>query len=157
MIKSELYSISAGVFAKILFSDFSRHYMLFGLIVGLALIILSFIDIRWFIILLMVLFIIIPMLVSYLYIWHCLKPEVRWSVLQKYIIVDGNGIQIVYDDDKCQQLEWNVFSKCKLTDKYYIFTFSKSKYLYFVVPVDSIADIHSYIPKQIDLQIPETE
>lgn len=149
MIVSESYSIPTAKYVKILFSDILSNYLFGILAVVMLLIILMVIDIRWFFVLLMAIFIIFPMLVAYLYIWHCFKPETRLSLMSKYLEITERKITLVFDAEKQTELYWNEFIECRLTKEYYIFTFKKSKYLYFMIPVNDIGDIKCVIPSNI--------
>lgn len=53
-------------------------------------------DIRWFMVALMVLFIIIPMGLSFLYFYSLLSPELRHSLLPKKVAVTPLGLRITY-------------------------------------------------------------
>ena len=152
MIVSEIYSIPTGKYVKILFGDILNNYLVWIIGVIVALIIFTVLDIRWFFVLLMAIFIIFPMLVSYLYIWHCFKPETSLSLLSKYLEIDDNEIKLVFENEKQSTLAWNEFLRCRKTKEYYIFTFKKSKYLYFIVPVDVIEGFDSVIPNNITVE-----
>lgn len=60
-------------------------------------------DERWMLVALMLLFIVMPMAMSFLYTYYMLTPEARRSVLRKrVVIVPGNYLRLEYlpDDDK---------------------------------------------------------
>lgn len=53
-------------------------------------------DLRWAIVALMVIFIVLPMLLSLLYFWHMLAPELRLSLLPHRAEISAEGLRIVY-------------------------------------------------------------
>jgi len=53
-------------------------------------------DLRWAMVALMVIFIVLPMLLSLLYFWHMLAPEVRLSLLPHTAEISREGIRILY-------------------------------------------------------------
>ena len=152
MIVSEIYSIPTGKYVKVLFLDIFNNYLIWILSVFVALIFITIFDIRWFFVLLMAVFIVSPMIVSYLYIWHCFKPEMRLSILSKYIQISTDGINLVFDDEKQTFLSWNQFGKCRITKDMYIFTFKKSKYLYFLIPMGAVGDFKEIVLVDIVVQ-----
>ena len=134
MIRLESHKITSAEYLKILYGHIVEDYWFLIALVALTMIV----DIRWLIVTLMCVFVVVPMIMSYLYIWHAMKPLVRLSILPKSVVIDDLAITIEPADEvRLSQLvlPFTDFSRYRITDKYLLLTFSQSKYLFFVVPL----------------------
>lgn len=138
MIRLESHKITSAEYLKILYGHIAEDYWFLIALVALTMIVMSAVDIRWLIVTLMCVFVVVPMIMSYLYIWHAMKPLVRLSILPKGVVIDDLAITIEPADEvRLSQLvlPFTDFSRYRITDKYLLLTFSQSKYLFFVVPL----------------------
>ena len=138
MIRLESHKITSAEYLKILYGHIAEDYWFLIALVALTMIVMSAVDIRWLIVTLMCVFVVVPMIMSYLYIWHAMKPLVRLSILPKRVVIDDSAITIEPADEvRLSQLvlPFTDFSRYRITDKYLLLTFSQSKYLFFVVPL----------------------
>ena len=138
MIRLESHKITSAEYLKILYGHIAEDYWFLIALVALTMIVMSAVDIRWLIVTLMCVFVVVPMIMSYLYIWHAMKPLVRLSILPKIVVIDDSAITIEPADEVRQSqlvLPFTDFSRYRITDKYLLLTFSQSKYLFFVVPL----------------------
>jgi hypothetical protein len=62
-----------------------------------------FIDVRFIIVAMMILFVILPMLLSLLYFYYGLSPEARWSIMEKTATVDDSGITLDFADERMKK------------------------------------------------------
>ena len=62
-----------------------------------------FIDVRFIIVALMVLFVILPMVLSLLYFYYGLSVEARWSIMEKTATIDGTGITLDFTDERMKK------------------------------------------------------
>ena len=62
-----------------------------------------FIDVRFIIVALMVLFIVMPMVLSLLYFYYGLSPEARWSIMEKSATIDDSGITLDFTDERMKK------------------------------------------------------
>lgn len=62
-----------------------------------------FIDVRFIIVALMVLFVILPMVLALLYFYYGLSPEARWSIMEKTATIDGSGIMLDFTDERMKK------------------------------------------------------
>ena len=62
-----------------------------------------FIDVRFIIVALMILFVILPMLLALLYFYYGLSPEARWSIMEKTATIDDSGISLVFADERMKK------------------------------------------------------
>ena len=58
------------------------------------------VDVRFVIVALMVLFIVLPMVLALLYFYYGLSPEARWSIMEKTATLDENGITLEFTDER---------------------------------------------------------
>lgn len=138
MIRLESHKITSAEYLKILYGHIAEDYWFLIALVALTMIVMSAVDIRWLIVTLMCVFVVVPMIMAYLYIWHAMKPLVRLSILPKIVVIDDSAITIEPADEvRLSQLvlPFTDFSRYRITDKYLLLTFSQSKYLFFVVPL----------------------
>ena len=62
-----------------------------------------FIDVRFIIVAMMILFIVMPMLLALLYFYYGLSPEARWSIMEKTATIDDSGITLDFADDRMKK------------------------------------------------------
>ncbi|MCM1138543.1 MAG: hypothetical protein NC453_08235 [Muribaculum sp.] len=115
MIKTLPFTTNSGDYLSILMGIWIPRY---GWAVALPLIVCAAIgllfDVRFLFIALMLLFIVIPMLMSFLYTYYMLTSEARRAVTRKEVeIDDNNGVKLVYLPP-----EKPVFKEPKLGEEY---------------------------------------
>ena len=66
------------------------------------------IDVRFVIVALMVLFVVLPMLLALLYFYYGFSPEARWSIMEKSATVDGQSITLHFTDERMRThvIQW---------------------------------------------------
>lgn len=62
-----------------------------------------FIDVRFVIVALMVLFIILPMVLALLFFYYGLSPEARWSIMEKCVHIDEKAITLDFTDERMKK------------------------------------------------------
>lgn len=98
MTKTQPFTTTSGDYLSTLMGIWIPRY---GWTVALPLLICAAIgftiDVRFLFIALMLLFIVIPMLMSFLYTYYMLTPEARRAVTRKEIEIDeGNELRLIY-------------------------------------------------------------
>lgn len=68
--------------------------------VALCAVLAVWIDVRFVIVALMVLFVILPMILALLYFYYGFSPEARWSIMEKTAILDADGITLNFIDER---------------------------------------------------------
>ena len=58
------------------------------------------VDVRFIIVAMMVLFIVLPMVLALLYFYYGLSPEARWSIMEKTATLDEKGITLEFADER---------------------------------------------------------
>ena len=61
------------------------------------------VDVRFVIVALMVLFIVLPMILALLYFYYGLSPEARWSIMEKTADIDDEGISLSFTDQRMKK------------------------------------------------------
>ena len=62
-----------------------------------------FIDVRFIIVALMILFVVLPMLLALLYFYYGLSPEARWSIMEKTATIDDSAITLDFVDERMKK------------------------------------------------------
>ena len=67
------------------------------------------IDVRFVIVAMMVLFIILPMVLALLFFYYGLSPEARWSIMEKTMKIDSTGMTLSFLDErmKTHVINWD--------------------------------------------------
>ena len=58
------------------------------------------VDVRFVIVAMMVLFIVLPMVLALLYFYYGLSQEARWSIMDKAVTIDDNAITLSFTDER---------------------------------------------------------
>ena len=67
------------------------------------------VDVRFVIVAMMVMFIILPMVLALLYFYYGLSPEARWSIMDKIVTLDDRGITLDFTDGRMKKhvIRWD--------------------------------------------------
>lgn len=116
-------------------------------------------DVRFLLIALMLTFIVVPMLMSFLYIYYMLTPEARMAVIRKTVEIDeGHSLRLVYlppeqpvcdnnkfgDDSPKEEIlpfipapetiGWDEIKKVKYTSRFVVYIFHAPRLRFLLVP-----------------------
>lgn len=102
MTTTQAFSASSGDYLSVLLRLWLPRY---GWTIAVPLLLCATIgftsDPRFLLITLMLLFIVVPMLISFLYTYYMLTPEARRAVIRKKIEIDeGNSLRLIYLPDE---------------------------------------------------------
>ena len=61
------------------------------------------IDVRFLIVAMMVLFIILPMILALLYFYYGFSPEAQWSMMEKTLTIDDDGFTLDFTDERMKK------------------------------------------------------
>ena len=77
--------------------------------VALCAILAAWIDVRFILVALMVLFIAMPMILSLLYFYYGFSPEARWSIMEKDVDINNEGATMTFTDPrmKTHAIRWD--------------------------------------------------
>ena len=103
-------SVTAGCYMKRLCALFLADNWLWMVApVALCAVLAVWIDVRFVIVALMVLFIVLPMILSLLYFYYGFSPEARWSIMEKAADVGPEGITLTFTDPRMKKhaIRWD--------------------------------------------------
>lgn len=100
----ENVSVPSGLYMRRLCLLFIADYWLWLVLpVALCAILALWVDVRFVIVAMMVLFIILPMVLALLYFYYGLSPEARWSIMDKTVTLDDRGITLDFTDERMKK------------------------------------------------------
>lgn len=103
-------SVAADSYIRHLGMLFLADYWLYMVApVALCAVLAIWIDVRFIIIALMLLLMEIPMLLALLYFYYGLSPEARWSIMEKEVTIDSQGIDLSFVDERMKKhvIRWD--------------------------------------------------
>lgn len=71
--------------------------------VAVCAILAIWVDVRFVIVAMMVLFIVLPMVLALLYFYYGLSPEARWSIMDKTATIDDKGITLDFSHERMKK------------------------------------------------------
>ncbi len=102
-------SVTAGTYMRHLCMMFLADNWLWMVApIAVCAVLAVWIDVRFVIVALMVLFVVMPMLLALLYFYYGFSPEARWSIMEKSATVDGQSITLHFTDErmKTHVIQW---------------------------------------------------
>lgn len=97
-------SVTSGCYMRHLCSMFlADNWLWMVLPVAVCGMLAIFIDVRFIIVALMILFVILPILLALLYFYYGLSPEARWSIMEKTATIDDSGIILDFADERMKK------------------------------------------------------
>ena len=103
---TQSFRISSSRYFGVIFRRMLGQWWSVLLLFLLALVGATCYDLRFGIILLMVLFLVLPMLLFLLYFNYALRPVAFYSVVDKEVIIHTQGIDCIYAEQQRQVLLW---------------------------------------------------
>lgn len=85
------------------------NWLWMALPVALCAVLAIFIDVRFIIVAMMVLFIVLPMVLALLFFYYGFSPEARWSIMDKSIHIGENAITLDFTHErmKTHVIHWD--------------------------------------------------
>ena len=97
-------SVSSGTYMRHLCTMFlADNWLWMVLPVALCGVLAVWIDVRFVIVALMVLLVVLPMILSLLYFYYGFSPEARWSIMDKAVTLDEDGITLDFTDERMKK------------------------------------------------------
>lgn len=98
---TEHCSVTAGTYMRHLCLMFLADNWLWMVApVALCAVLAIWIDVRFVIVALMVLFVVLPMILALLYFYYGFSPEARWSIMEKTASIDSEGLTLNFTDER---------------------------------------------------------
>ena len=132
MIETDFYTVSGGKYLALFLRRYLSRFLVPVVVVFLLPGVLSFFDYRWGVVLLMLIFILLPMAMSMLYISEALRPEARYTIRRKKVQFTKRRVVITFQDDEespesTVALPWGTFSVAEKQKKGILLAFRENK------------------------------
>ncbi len=93
--------VTAGSYMRELCLMFlADNWLWLALPVAVCAVMAIWVDVRFVIVAMMVLFIVLPMVLALLYFYYGLSQEARWSIMDKAMTIDGACITLEFTDER---------------------------------------------------------
>lgn len=102
--------VSSGTYMRQVFFLFlADNWLWMVMPVAVCAVLALWIDVRFAIVAMMVLFIVLPMVLALLYFYYGFSPEARWSIMDKTIDVQQDGLHLDFADERMQKhvIRWD--------------------------------------------------
>ncbi len=131
------YRISSSQYFGVIATRMLRQWWSVILLLFVALVAASCVELRCGILLLMFIFIIAPFIIFMIYYNYALRPEAFYSVVDKNVILHSQGIDCMYDEKRRSVVSWSQVQRVERTSTaFHIYTHG---YTYFFLPRDAFA------------------
>ena len=141
-IKLENIKVESGQYMRPLWQMYFRRnwpWFLLPLVVcGIGGLLMH--DVRWLVVGLMLVFMVFPMLMILIYINYALTLEVRWSLMEKTVEIDKEGLHLTFTDQrmKSRNIAWHDIKMVTRDDRYYYFHLRVRPYNFLLIPRESL-------------------
>ena len=93
--------VSSGTYMRHLCAMFlADNWLWMVLPIAVCAVLAIWVDVRFIIVAMMVLFIVLPMVLALLYFYYGLSPEARWSIMEKAVTIDDDGMTLEFADER---------------------------------------------------------
>lgn len=124
--------ISSMRYLSVIARDFFARWWSVALLLVIGLIVATCYDLRFGIVLLMLIFMVLPLILFFVYFNYVLRPEAHFSIVEKSLIIDNDGIDCICHEKRREILKWcNVKRIVIKSDAFYIYIENQS---YFYLP-----------------------
>ena len=102
---------------------------------------------------LMLIFLVFPLILYYLWFTYALHPDCRASILSKRVELNDRGIVCTFDDERTETIAWDRVTDILCTRREIIFYLSR--YVFFILPYNAFEspDDLDYFIKKINTSI----
>lgn len=144
LFTTKSYRISSMRYFGVLFRNVMRDWWSILVLFAVALIAGVCYDVRFVIVLLMIIFLALPLLLFFLYYNYALRREAFYSVVDKSIMIHREGIDCEYNEQQREILRWKQVKRAEIhPDSIHLYT---DKYTYFYISRDAFEE-----PEQLKL------
>lgn len=93
-------------------------------------------DVRWAIVGLMLVFMVFPMAMVLIYINYALTLEVRWSLMEKTMVVDGEGLHLTFTDSRMRprHIPWSEITQISRDKTAFYLHLKVRRYNFVMIP-----------------------
>lgn len=107
------------------------------------------IDVRYLLVAAMLIFLLLPMAMTMVYITYTFTPEVRWSLLEKNAVIDRDGIHMSFTDERMHDhtIEWATVRSVVMYRGDMVFRLAGRRYNYWILPGEAVNTLGERLPK----------
>jgi len=134
-------SISSGRYMRQLCLMFlADNWLWMVLPIAICAILAFFVDVRFIIVAMMILFIVMPMVLALLYFYYGFSPEARWSIMEKTLTIGNEGITLTFTDERMKKhaIGWNDVLHIIEKDNVLLFMLKGKRYTCLMLPASIV-------------------
>ncbi len=144
-IMIDTFRIKGEKFCHILFSWHIRKWWLVYAIPVVACLSLSFIDVRFLLVTMMLVFIMIPMMLFFIYFVYGFDADNRYNIMNKTLTADADGITLTIDKEYNSKLStivvpWHEVVNRQVVVGCIVLVLRSCSYKFLAIPLDSFSD-----------------
>ncbi len=152
IIETQPFKTSSGIYISAVFKQWLSRYWWAVVLPELLCVILAFThNIAFAFVALMLLFIIYPIILSFIYFYYALTPRAVSSLFNRKITITQQGLHISYiqpeeNNDKNYKIPadetilWNEIKSANYSGRYCTLHLRNSSYCYIIIPFNSITE-----------------
>lgn len=96
--------VTAGAYMRRLCGMFvAENWLWMVLPLAVCAVLAIWVDVRFIIVGLMVLFIVLPMVLALLYFYYGFSPEAQWSIMEKRVDIGDEGLTLTFTDERMKK------------------------------------------------------
>ena len=134
--------VTAGAYMRRLCSIFLADNWLWMVApVAICVMLAIWMDVRFIIVALMILLIVLPMILALLYFYYGLSPEAQWSIMDKQVDLDNDGLTLTFNDERMKKhvIPWdNVHNIIEKDDVWMLMLGGGRRYTCLMLPTSTI-------------------
>ncbi len=142
-VETDLYKIETSEYIKMLYLRFvsDKWWMLLAAVVPCVA--LSFLNLNFIYVALIVAFIVLPMLFAFVYIVYGFADESISAIRYGKVVIGKEGVRKIFYDAEgdteigCREYHSSVFSDYAVTEKFVVLRFKKMKYSCLLIPLNA--------------------
>jgi len=108
--------------------------------IAICAILAFFVDVRFIIVAMMILFIVMPMVLALLYFYYGFSPEARWSIMEKTLTIGNEGITLTFTDERMKKhaIGWDDVLHIIEKDNVLLFMLKGKRYTCLMLPASIV-------------------
>jgi hypothetical protein len=141
---TESFKVSPTTLAtEILKMWLERNYWMLVVPPAACIIMAMFVDIKFIFVAVVLIFLILPPILLFVYYFHALSPESRYSILEHHISMSEEGINIIYDGEDAHNpefLAWSDISALLIGSDKIVYKLRKDTYAIIILPFSALSE-----------------
>ena len=134
--------VTAGAYMRHLSAMFlADNWLWMVLPLAVCAVLAIWVDVRFIIVALMVLFIVLPMVLALLYFYYGFSPEAQWSIKEKRVDISDDGLTLTFIDERMKKhvIPWdNVRYIIEKDDVWMLMLSSGRRYTCLMLPSSTV-------------------